>query len=274
MKKIISLLAVVVLSLSLVLTGCTKKDEQAEVKVTKEDSSLQDIKGKGKFIVGLDDGFPPMGFRDQKGEIVGFDIDLAKEVAKKLGVEVEFKSIDWNANQMELDTKKIDCVWNGMSITPERVEKMALSKPYLDNTQAFIVKKGSSIKSMADMKGKKIGFQDKSSSVVAFSKNKELSAMVSGNQAYAKNKEVLTDIKVGRIDMALMDKVVAEYYIGKDKESFEFLKDNLGEEEYAVGFRKDDKKFRDEINKILDGLKKDGTTSKISQKWFKADIVK
>ncbi|MEF9952154.1 MAG: amino acid ABC transporter substrate-binding protein [Clostridium sp.] len=272
-KKIVGIAVASVLTMSLVLTGCGKKEEAPKGENTKADSSLQYIKDKGTLVVGLDDGFPPMGFRDEKGEIVGFDIDLAKEVAKKLGIKVDFKAIDWNAKEMELNTKKIDCIWNGMSVTPEREKNMALSKPYLENTQAFIVKNGSAIKTIADMKDKKIGFQDKSSSMEAFEKNTELKSMVSDNRQYLKNKDVLSDIKAGRIDVALMDKVVAEYYTAKDKSSFEFLKDNLGEEFYAVGFRKEDKQLRDEIDKIMDELKKDGTVSKISQKWFGADIV-
>ncbi|MEG0006022.1 MAG: amino acid ABC transporter substrate-binding protein [Clostridium sp.] len=269
MKKIVSLALASVLTMSLVLTGCGKKEEAK----TEGDNSLEYIKGKGTLVVGLDDGFPPMGFRDEKGDLVGFDIDLAKEVSTKLGIKVEFKPIDWNAKEMELNTKKIDCIWNGMSVTPEREKNMALSNPYLENTQAFIVKKGSDIKTMADMKGKKIGFQDKSSSMEVFEKTADLKASVAGTREYLKNKDVLNDIKAGRIDVALMDRVVAEYYTAKDKESFEFLKDNLGEEVYAIGFRKEDGKLRDEVNKVIDELKKDGTVSKISQKWFGADIV-
>ncbi|KMT21124.1 amino acid ABC transporter substrate-binding protein [Clostridium cylindrosporum] len=268
MKKIFSLVVIAILSLSMLLTGCGKKAEQ-----TTEDNSLKEIKDKGKLVIGLDDGFPPMGFRGENGQIVGFDIDLAKEVGKKLGVEVEFKPIDWNAKEMELKTKKIDAIWNGMSVTPEREKNMALSKPYLNNTQAFVVKKDSTIKSIADMKGKKIGFQDKSSSQEAFTADKNLSSSVASNQVYPKNKDVLVDLKVGRIDVALMDKVVSKYYLAKEKDQYVFLNENLGEEAYAVGFRKGDVKLRDEVNKILDELKKNGTTSNISKTWFGEDIV-
>lgn len=265
MKKILSLILVSILTVSLVLTGCGKKEG--------EDNSLQEIKDKGKLIIGLDDGFPPMGFRDEKGELVGFDIDLAKAVGKRLGVEVEFKSIDWNAKEMELKTNKVDAIWNGMSITPDREKSMTLSKPYLANTQAFVVKKGSDIKSIQDMKGKKIGFQDKSSSQEAFEKDANLSSAVASNQVYPKNKDVLLDLKVGRIDVALMDKVVSKYYVAKEMEKFEFLNDNLGEESYGIGYRKGNEKLRDEIDKIIEELKKDGTTAEISKTWFGEDIV-
>ena len=273
MKKVISLIVLVVLTFSLVLTGCGKKDEKAVSSTPAEDKSLEYIKEKGKIVIGLDDGFPPMGFRDEKGKIVGFDIDLAEKVGEKLGVQVEFKPIDWNAKEMELETKKIDAIWNGMSITSEREEKMTLSKPYLENTQAFVVKKGSNIKTIADMKDKKIGFQDKSSSSAAFEKHKELSSSVASNQAYPKNKDVLVDIKVVRIDVALMDEVVSKYYVSMEKDKYEFLAEDLGKEYYAIGFRKGDIKLKEAVDKAIDELKADGTVSKISEKWFGEDII-
>ena len=98
-----------------------------------EDESLAKIKEKGTLILGLDDSFPPMGFRDENNEIVGFDIDLAKEVASRLGVELKLQPIDWAAKEMELSSGNIDCIWNGMSDTPERQESMAMSKDYLNN---------------------------------------------------------------------------------------------------------------------------------------------
>lgn len=272
MRKVLSILVVAILSFSIILTGCGKKADEI-AKTPANDNSLQEIKDKGKLIIGLDDGFPPMGFRDEKGDIVGFDIDLAKEVGKKLGVKIDLKAIDWNAKEMELNSKKIDAIWNGMSVNPDREKSMTLSKPYLTNTQVFVVKKGSPIKSIEDMKGKKIGFQDDSSSSDAFAAHKELSSTVKSSQSYPKNKEALVDLKVGRIDVALMDEVVSKYYLSKDKDQYELLSNNLGEEYYAIGFRKGDNKLKDEVDKIIDELKKDGTTSEISKKWFGEDIV-
>ncbi len=108
--------------------------EGTTIEIGDDDGSWAYIQEKGKLIVGLDATFAPMGFRDESGEIVGFDIDLANAVAKELGIEVEFQPIDWDAKEMELNGKKIDCIWNGMSATPERMEKMTLSDPYLNNT--------------------------------------------------------------------------------------------------------------------------------------------
>ena len=100
-----------------------------------------------------------MGFRNENNEIVGFDIDVAKEVAKRLGVELKLQPISWSAKEQELNSYNIDCIWNGMSVNEEREKAMCLSLPYLENNMSFVVKKDSNINSLEDLKGKKIGVQ-------------------------------------------------------------------------------------------------------------------
>ena len=125
-----------------------------------EDNSIAYIQEKGTFILGLDDSFPPMGFRDENNEIVGFDIDVAKVVAEKLGVEFVAQPISWDAKEMELNSKNIDCIWNGMSITPAREESMAMTFPYLNNQMVFYVKADSGIATLEDLAGKTIAVQN------------------------------------------------------------------------------------------------------------------
>ena len=100
-------------------------------------------KSSGKFVLGLDDSFPPLGFRDKNNEIVGYDIDLAREVASRLGLELVCQPIDWSTKEMELNTGKIDCIWNGLTLTEERKRAMACSEPYLANAQ--VVSNSSSV---------------------------------------------------------------------------------------------------------------------------------
>ena len=95
---------------------------------------------RGEFVIGLDDSFPPMGFRDENNEIVGYDIDLAREVAKRLGVRFRAQPIDWSANEQELATGNIDCIWNGLSITEKRMAALSFTKPYLENDQVVVVR--------------------------------------------------------------------------------------------------------------------------------------
>ena len=128
-----------------------------------EDTSWEYIQTNGKLIVGLDDTFAPMGFRDEAGTLVGFDIDLANAVGEILGVEIVFQPIDWTAKELELSSKRVDCLWNGMSATPARQQEMALTDKYLNN----ILKVASfdatiNVKSEADLAGLKIGIQDAS----------------------------------------------------------------------------------------------------------------
>ena len=119
------------------------------------DDSLSFIQDKGTFVLGLDDSFPPMGFRDSDGEIAGFDIDLAAEVCKRMGVELVLQPIDWDSKILDLNSGDIDVIWNGLTITDERKEKISFSKPYLANRQIVIVKAGSGINRKADLAGRK-----------------------------------------------------------------------------------------------------------------------
>lgn len=184
---------------------------EPEVTVSDDDTSLQDILDKGKIVIGLDDSFPPMGYRDENNEIVGFDIDLAKEVAKRMGIEVEFQSIDWDSKELELSTGKIDALWNGMTITDERIDAMYFAKPYLKNRQIVIVAEDSGITSKADLEGKVIGLQKGSSSLEAFEADKETSASVASVEQYADNVTAFMDLKAGRIDAFVVDEVVGRY---------------------------------------------------------------
>ncbi len=227
-----------------------------------------------KIVVGLDDNFPPMGFRDDQNNLVGFDIDLAKEAAKRLGREVEFKPIDWNSKEAELNGKRVDMLWNGLTITEKRKENVAFTKPYMENHQIIIVNADSPIKTKADLAGKIVGTQDGSSSVEALEKDEATLKSFKELKKYGDNIAALMDLKTGRIDAVVVDEVVGRYYIAKKPGEYTVLADNFGAEEYGVGLRKDDKELLEKLQKVLDEMKQDGTAAKISQQWFGAAIVK
>ena len=180
-----------------------------------DDKSLETIKANGKFIVGLDDSYPPMGFRDEKNEIVGFDIDLAKEVAKRMGVEVEFQPIDWDSKELELNSGKIDCIWNGMTITDERIANMFFAKPYIANEQIIIVPSSSGITAKAQLEGKVIGLQKGSSSLDALTAD-PVSEKVKEIVEYPDNVSAYMDLQAGRIDVFVVDSVVGRYVISQN----------------------------------------------------------
>lgn len=257
MKKI-----VLIFLATIALLGCGKKSTDSYGK----------IKEQGKFIVGLDDTFAPMGFKDEKGEIVGFDVDLAKEVAKRMGVEAEFSPREWSSIIFELKSGNIDMVWNGMTITPERQEQIAFSEPYFSNDQIIMTLTDSPVEKAEDLKGKVIGVQLGSSSYTLVMNN-PISESVSEIKKYSTNAEALMDLEAKRLDAVVMDVIVGEYYAAKKearegKDIFKTLEEALGREDFGVGLRKEDTELKKEIDKILGEMKKDGTFDKIHKKWF------
>lgn len=181
------------------------------------DASLQYILDKGELILGLDETFPPMGYRDANGDIIGFDIDLATEVCSRLGVKLKLQPINWDSKEMELNGKTIDCIWNGMSITDERINGMDLSTPYIANKQIIIVKSDSGISTKADLAGKTVGAQQGSSAVDAISAEPDVKASFGSLNEYASNDEAFLDLKAGRIDVLVVDEVYGRYMISQDK---------------------------------------------------------
>lgn len=230
------------------------------------DNSLEKVKKDGFFIVGLDDTFPPMGFKDEKGQLVGFDIDLAKETAKRLGVEARFKACEWDGIIFELKSKKIDMVWNGMTITPEREKQIAFSKPYYKGGQFIFSKKEKPFTKINELEGKIVGIQLGSSGAVAVEKH-PISSKLKELKKYANNMEVLLDLEAGRLDAAVMDIFVGGYYNLK-KETLVISDEYFAEENEGVGFRKEDNTLREAVDKIIDDMKTDGTFAEIEKKWF------
>ena len=188
-----------------------------ELNEEKGDASLQYILDKGELSLGLDETFPPMGYRDANGDIIGFDIDLATEVCSRLGVKLKLQPINWDSKEMELNGKTIDCIWNGMSITDERINGMDLSTPYIANKQIIIVKSDSGISTKADLAGKTVGAQQGSSAVDAISAEPDVKASFGSLNEYASNDEAFLDLKAGRIDVLVVDEVYGRYMISQDK---------------------------------------------------------
>jgi polar amino acid transport system substrate-binding protein len=252
----------------MVFVGCSKSDKKTDGK----DKSLQTVMEKKKLVMGLDDSFPPMGFRNEKNEIVGYDVDLAKEVAKRMGVALELRAIDWNAKEQELNTKAIDCIWNGFTITEERKKNLLFTPPYLKNAQVFVVKENSPINTMKELAGKTIGTQAGSASVEALDSVPQFKATLKDVVEQKEFLTVLMDLDVGGIDAVLIDLVLANDNINRSGKPFRILKETLEDEEYGIGFRKNDKALADKVWETLLAMAKDGTVAKISTHWLGADI--
>lgn len=261
-KKIGILALMLTLIATFALTGCADKNDKSEV-------------DKDKIVIGLDDSFAPMGFRDAGGDLVGFDIDLAKAVGKKLKVKVEFKPIDWNAKELELKAGTIDCVWNGMSVTPERKEKMALSSKYLNNKIVLMSLSTSNfdVKDSKELANMKVGTQVDSSALEMIKADANYKSFSENVTEYDTYDAAIMDLKAGRIDVIAVDQVLGEYTNKNLKGEMKECSYSFGDDFYVIGFAKDNVKLRDKVNQALKELKDDGTAAKISEKWFGKDIV-
>ncbi len=264
MKRILILFSMIIFAIS-----CSKTETQN----TQADNSLQKVKESGKLVLGLDDTFAPMGFRDEAGNVVGFDIDLAQEVANRLGVKLEVKPIDWSSSILSLNKGDVDVLWNGFTINESRKEQVNFSKPYLNN-RLIIVKSSDrkDINSKEDLKGKVLGVQVGSNqeALEADPISKEAKEV----RPYDVNVNAFLDLQAKRIDVVVIDEVAARYYIAEENVNFEVVENSpLTEELYGIGFRKNDVELLNAVDKALDDMRADGKAAEISTKWFGKNII-
>lgn len=269
--RIWALLAVCI-GLSGLLAGCRTVTQRANTADT-----WSKVKQQKKVVVGLDDSFVPMGFRQKSGKLVGYDIDLARAVFKLYGIKVDFQTIDWNMNVTELHNGTIDLIWNGFSITPQRQKQAAFSDTYLYNDQVLVTLKKNKIKSFADMQGKVLGAQTGSSGANDIDTYpKLLKNRIKNHEAvtYDSFTNAFIDLNVGRIQGLLIDSTYANYYIKHQAhpENYRVTTGALPKEKFAVGMRKGDVTMQHKINAGLKRLAANGTLKKINEKWFGSNV--
>ena len=293
MKKILSLLMTAALALSFagcsaspaasqsgaVSSGASGSDASQNASAA-PDGSWDKVESAGKLVLGLDKAFPPMGYVDtQTGELVGFDIDLAKEACKRLGIELQLQPIDWDNKTAELNNGNVDCLWNGFSKTPERDQEFALSLPYMKNHQIVLVKSGSSYKGLEDLAGKTVGVQADSSAETALNDNPDFKDSLGSVVKIDDYSKAVLEIQNGTIDAIAIDEIVARYYLTKNPGAYAILQGtdgtdaSLATEDYVVAFRKADSSLKEKIEGALRDMAKDGTMAGISEKWFGSDVT-
>lgn len=275
MKKYMLLSAVLLLVMAMA-AGCGKKgsaDASEDGKKAVSDESLNKVKEKGKFVLGLDDSFPPMGYKDENNQIVGFDIDVAGEVCSRMGVELVLQPIDWDAKEQELATGNIDCIWNGMSFSEDRKEKMELSDAYMKNTQVAVVLADSPVQSLSDLAGKVVVIQNGSTASEAVEADKEFKSSLKELVKVSDNVQAMMDLKISGSDAVVMDEVVARFYTEKEKGIYRILDESLADENYVIGFKKGNTALCSEVNRILKEMAEDGKLGEISKTWFGKDIT-
>lgn len=275
MSKKFSILMALILIISVFSVGCGSSggDAAGGNSAAGADTSLTDIQDKGTIVVGIDDSFPPMGFVGEDGELTGFDVELARLVAKRLGVEAKIQPINWDSKELELKSGKIDVIWNGYTITADRVKEVEFTKPYLQNQQVLVVAQDSPYKTKADLEGKIVGAQVESSGLEALQADSELSATVADIPEYDDYLMALLDLGTSRLDAVAVDKVVADYTMTKDPGKYRVLDGSLSDEYYGIGCAKGAVALREAIDKALDELYEDGSIDKLSNEWFGENIV-
>lgn len=227
MKKLFTLIMTMIMAFSLV--GCGSKENSKS-----SQTDMEYVKEKGTLVVGITD-FAPMDYKDDSGEWIGFDADMAKAFAESLGVKVEFVEIDWDNKILELDGKTIDCVWNGMTLTDEVKSAMDCSNAYCNNAQVVIVPKDKAEQYQTVDSLKNLAFAAEAGSAGEKElKNLELSCTPVKAQA-----DALMEVAAGTSDAAVIDSLMAAAMVGEGT-SYSDLTYTVGlnSEEYGVGFRK------------------------------------
>ncbi len=240
--------------------------------------SLRGLATPGRLVVGLDDTFAPMGFRDTANNLVGFDIDLARAVGEELGLEIVFQPIEWSAKEMELAAKNIDCIWNGMSRTPDREENMTLTQDYLNNRLAIMIIPSITITSLDQLTQYQVGTQAGSSALEAI-KNTIYTALGDNLHEYATYDECLLDMQAGRIQAMVVDAVLGQYKNNNLNGAFKFADVDFGSDYFAIGFRRDknDNSANEELCRAVEqaiaNIAKSGKGEEISRKWFGDNLL-
>ncbi len=230
------------------------------------------------LIVGFDAEFPPYGYKDESGDYVGFDLDLAQEVCDRNGWTLVKQPIDWNSKDMELNSGSIDCIWNGFTLNG-REGDYTWSYPYIDNSQVMIVRADDTAEKPADLAGKIVAVQADSSAQAAFTgedateENLELAASFSDLQEVSDYNNAFMNLEAGMVDAICMDIGVAGYQLNLRKDTFRMLDERISSEQYAIGFKKGNTQLRDAVQAAMNEMCNDGTYAKIAEEWELSDAI-
>jgi L-cystine transport system substrate-binding protein len=271
MKKLFALMSIL-LAFTLVLTACNTNGNQEAEKEEKNEAAAEDlyakVKEEGVLKIGTEGTYPPFTFHDKSGKLTGFDVEIAEEVAKRLGVKPKFMETQWDGMFAGLDAKRFDMIANQVGIKPERQEKYDFSDPYIESAAVLVVgKDNNDIKTFEDLKGKKAA-QSLTSNYAELAKSygAELVGVEGFNQA-------IELIASKRVDGTINDKLsVLDYQKQKPNAPIKIADEAEDAAESGLMFRKGSGKLVEEVNKALKEMQEDGTYKKISEKWFGEDV--
>jgi len=241
-------------------------------KTTHVKDTWHDVTADKTVVIGVDDTYVPMGYRDKNGRLVGFDIDLARATFKKLGLNVSFQVIDWSMKETELATGHIDMIWNGYTKTADRAKKVAFSKSYHRDAQVLVTLKANHINDTNDMANQTLAVQSGSAGLMLFDDKPAIlkDKLTTAPIQYDTFDKALNDLTVGRVQAVLIDSDYARYYVAHEPNPklYQIVSTAYGQDKYGVGFRKEDRQLRHKVNQTLTEFKQDGTLDRISERYF------
>ena len=254
--------------LSLLIVACSNSASNVTTESTVATESKETIAPKKTFIVGFDAEYPPYGFVDDDGTYKGFDLDLAKEFCNRAGYEFKPQPIDWDSKDLELNQGNIDCIWNGFTVTG-RENDYTWSFPYVDNSIVLVVRSDSGITKKADLAGKVVMGQAGSSAITAFEEeeNAELVKSFKSLEQCADYNSGFMNLESGMIDCLAVDIGVAKFHLNNANGKYVQLDEKLSSEQYAIGFKKGNTALRDEVEKVVTEMWKDGTFMNIANNY-------
>lgn len=262
MKKYFGLFATLAVTMG-ILSGCGTSNE------TPAPETTGDTAERTTFIVGFDAEYPPYGYKDDAGEYVGFDLDLAQEVCDRNGWELKKQPLDWTSKDMELNSGTVDCLWNGFTMTG-RESEYTFSKPYVDNSIVFVVRADADIQEKADLAGKTVITQAGSSALTALTNeedNEENLALAASFATLEQTPDYNTafmNLEAGSVDAIAVDIGVAQYHLTNGSDKFRKLDEPLSTEQYGIAFKLGNETLRDQVQTTLDEMVTDGTFDKIA----------
>lgn len=277
MKKRLVLLLVTAMAATTVLAGCGSKDSGSSDNGKKSSKEAKIENDDDTLIVGFDASFPPYGYKDDSGEYVGFDLDLAQEVCDRNNWKLVKQPIDWDSKDAELNSGTIDCIWNGFTMNG-REDDYTFSEPYVDNSQVIVVADDSGIEKLTDLAGKTVGVQAASAALDLLQSEeeggqKELADTFGALNEFADYNTAFTELQAGALDALAIDVGVAKYQLNSRGEGFKILDETLNTEQYAIGFKKGNTELCDIVNADLQKLADDGTVAELAEKYEIADMV-
>lgn len=249
MKRKLALVLSVILMASTLMVGC---GDSSETSSSDERDTL---------IVGFDAEYPPYGYMDDDGEYTGFDIEMAKLVCESLGWECVLKPIDWDSKDLELESGTIDCIWNGFSVTEDRLDQYAWSVSYVDNSQVIVVPVSSGITSLDEIAGLDVIVQAGSAALEALNADDcaDWTATFGSLSEVADYNTAFMNMEAGAADAVAVDIAVAEYQLSiREEGEYVILDEAFYSEPYAIGFRVEDTDLRDLIDEEYMKLVEDG----------------